>query len=57
MIGANRQQSFVGTFGSVFLDNSQRYVQQPHDRFRTGLLSSDMYPSHVIFILRNVLSR
>ena len=57
LVGANRQQSFVGTFCSVFLDNPQRYVQQPHDRFRAGLLPSDMYPSHTIFILRNVLFR
>ena len=57
LVGAYRQQLFVGAFGSVFLDNSQRYVQQPHDRFRAGLLPSDMYPPHAIFVLCNMFLR
>ena len=57
LVGADRQQSVVGAFVPVLLDNPQRNIQQPHDRFRAGLLSSDMYPSHTLRVLRNVLSR
>lgn len=50
LVGTYRQQPVIGTFGPILFDNPQRYVQQPHNRFRAGLLSS--YANPLLAVLR-----
>lgn len=48
MVGANRQQPFVGAFRPVFFEDAPRQLQQRHDRFRIGLLPPYANPQRAV---------